>query len=112
MGLVDEHTTVETAGAQQRYIQDVGTVGGRHHDDVGALFEAVHLREDLIERLLAFIVSTTETGTAALAPDGIYFIDEDDARCVSLCAGEQIAHARCADTHEHFHEFRTCDTEE
>src|SRR5258708_22254535 len=37
------HLAVETAGAQQRRIQDVGTVGCSHDDNAEVGLEAVHL---------------------------------------------------------------------
>ena len=54
---VDGDLTVEAARAQQGGIEDVGPVGGRDHDDVVLGLEAVHLDEQLIERLLALVVT-------------------------------------------------------
>ena len=59
LGPIDQDAAIEAAGAQQRRIQHVGTVGrGNHHDEIGAI-EAIHLREQLVERLLALIVAAT-----------------------------------------------------
>ena len=41
--------------------------------------EAVHFAEDLIERLLAFIVPAAQA-RAALPADGVDFVDEQDGR--------------------------------
>ena len=41
--------------------------------------EAVHLDQDLVERLLALVVAAAQAG-AALAADGVDLVDEDDAR--------------------------------
>ncbi len=41
--------------------------------------EAVHLGEDLVERLLALVVAARDA-RAALAADGVDLVDEDDAR--------------------------------
>ncbi len=51
------HLTVETTRAQQRRVKDVGAVRGRHDDDSLVAFEAVHFYEQLIECLLAFVMS-------------------------------------------------------
>ena len=48
---------VEATGAQQRWVEDVGPVGGRHHDDAQVGLEAVHLDQHLVERLLAFVIA-------------------------------------------------------
>ena len=58
---IDEDATIEAARAQQRRIEHVGTVGGRDdHHQVAAL-EAVHLRQQLVQRLLALVVAAAET---------------------------------------------------
>jgi hypothetical protein len=41
--------------------------------------EAVHLGEDLVERLLALVVAAGDA-RAALPADGVDLVDEDDAR--------------------------------
>ena len=52
VGEVHDDAAVEPTGAEQRAVEDVGLVRGREHDDPLAAGEAVHLGEDLIERLL------------------------------------------------------------
>ena len=74
-------------------------------------FEAVHLDEQLIERLLALVIAAAEAG-AAMAADRVDFIDEDDAGRVLLRLLEHVAHAAGADAHEHFDEVRAGDREE
>ena len=111
IGTSDNHAAVETAGAQQRGVEHVGAVGRRHQDHAFVRFEAVHFHQQLIQGLLALIVSAAEAG-AAMAAHGVDFVDEDDARGVLLALLEQIAHAAGAHAHEHLHEVRTRDGEE
>ena len=110
-GPVDGDLTVEAARAQQGGIEDVGPVGGRDHDDVVLGLEAVHLDQQLIERLLALVVTAAETG-AAMAADRVDLVHEDDAGRILLGLLEQVAHARGADADEHLHEVRARDREE
>ena len=49
---------VEATRAQQRGVQDLGTVGCCQHDDTLGPAEPVHLGQDLVERLLALLVAT------------------------------------------------------
>ena len=100
IGLVDDDLAVEAAGAQKRGIKDVGTVRRRHDDDAFIGREAIHLDEQLVERLLALVVTAADA-RAALAADGVDLVDEDDARRVLLRLIEEVAHARGADTDEH-----------
>ena len=94
---------VEAAGPEQRGVEHVGAVrGGHHHDALGRL-EAVHLREHLVERLLALVVPATEAG-AALAADRVDLVDEDDRGRLLAGGLEQVTHARRADADEHLHE--------
>jgi hypothetical protein len=105
------HLAVETAGAQQRRIEHVGTVGGGHHDHAHGRLEAVHLDQHLVQGLFALVVAATEAG-AALAADGIEFVDEDDAGRGFLGLFEHVAHARGADADEHLDEVGTGNREE
>ena len=98
-----EDLAVEAAGAQQRRVEDVGPVrGGHHHDALGGL-EAVHLREHLVQRLLALVVAAAES-RAALAADRVDLVDEDDRGRLLARGVEQVADARRADADEHLHE--------
>ena len=74
---------VEAARTQQRRIEHVRTVRRGDHDHALAALEAVHLDQQLVQRLLALVVTTAETG-AAMATDRVDFVDEDDARRVLL----------------------------
>ena len=102
VGVADGHLPVEAAGPQQRRIEDVRAVGGGDDDDALGLREAVHLDEQLVERLLALLVA--ERVAAAVAADGVELVDEDDARLVAARFVEQLAHARRADAGVHLDE--------
>ena len=102
---------VEAAGAQQRGVEHVGAVGGRDDDDALVGLEAVHLDQQLIQRLLALVVAATEAG-AAVPADGVDLVDEDDAGGILLGLLEHVAHARGADADEHLHEVGARDGEE
>ena len=106
-----DHAPVKSAGAQQRGIEHIGTVGGRDQDDAIVGFEAVHLDEQLVQGLLALVVSTAEAG-AAMAADRVDFVDEDDAGGVLLALLEEVADAAGADADEHLDEVRAGDGEE
>ena len=108
VGCIDRDLAVEAARAQQRRVEDVGTVGGRDQDDVGLDVEAVHLDQQLVEGLLALVVTAAETG-ATVAADGVDLVDEDDGRGVGLGLLEQVPHPRRADTDEHLDEVRAGD---
>ena len=111
VGQVDGDLAVEAAGAQQRGVEHVRPVGGGDDDDALLGVEAVHLDEQLVERLLALVV-TAAHAVAAVAADGVDFIDEDQAGRVFLALLEHVAHAGGADADEHFDEVRTGDREE
>ena len=67
-------------------------------------FEAVHLDEELVERLLALFVA--ERVAAAAAADRVELVDEDDAGLVAAGVLEEAAHARGADAGVHLDEVR------
>ncbi len=86
-------------------------VGGGEDDDPGVGFEAVHFNQQSVERLLALVVDRTDVD-AALAADGIQFIDENDTWGVLLGLLEKIANTRRADAHKHFDEIGAAQGEE
>src|SRR5690606_13508715 len=103
--------TIEAPGAQNGGIEHIGPVGGGDDDDALVGLEPVHLHEQLIERLLAFVVSAAEPGTAMPA-HRVDLVDEDDARSVLLALLEQVANTACAHAYEHLDEVGTRDAEE
>ena len=60
VGIGHRDLPVEPAGPQQGGVENVGPVGGRDQDDALALAEAVHLHQQLVQRLLAFVVAAAE----------------------------------------------------
>ncbi len=111
VGPVDDDLPVEAAGAQQRRVEDVRPVRGRDQDDVVLQLEPVHLDEELVQRLLALVVTAAEAG-AAMAADGVDLVHEDDARRRLLRLLEEVAHTRGADADEHLDEVGAGDREE
>ena len=112
VGRVDRQAAVEAPGAQQRRVEDLGAVRRREHDDALRAGEAVHLREDLVERLLALVVAAEAAATAARAADRVELVDEDDRRRLLLGLLEEVAHARRADADDHLDELRRAEREE
>ena len=110
IGSGHNHAPVKAAGAEQRRIQDVGPVGRRNQDDAFVGFESVHFHKQLVEGLLALVMSSAEA-RSAMPPNRIDFIYKDDARRVFLPLFKQIANPRCAHADEHFHEIRSTDRE-
>src|SRR5262249_36138750 len=72
---------------------------------------AVHLDEQLVQRLFALVIAAAEAG-AAMAPDRVDFVDEDDAGRILLRLFEHVAYARGADADEHLDEVRAGNREE
>ena len=108
---VDGDLAVEAAGPQERGVEDVGPVGGRDDDHAVGGLEAVHLDQQLVERLLALVVAAADA-RAAVPTDRVDLVDEDDRRRPLLGLAEEIADAARADADEHLDEVRSRDREE
>ena len=93
VGTVDHDLAVEPSGTQERRIEDVRAVRRRQHDHAARGVEAVHLHQELVERLLTFVVPTADAGTP-LPPDRVELVDEDDRGRRVLRVLEQLAHTR------------------
>ena len=102
VGRRDEDLAVEAARAQQRGVELLEQVRGGHHDDLAGVREAVHLHQQLVERLLALGVVVR----AAARADRVELVDEDDRRRVLARLAEQAPDARGAEAGEHLDERR------
>ena len=105
IGAVDGDLAIKTTRTHQRSIENIRAVGSRHDDDAGVAFEAIHLRQQLVEGLLPLVVATTKAGTT-LTTNGVDLVNEDDAGGIFLGLLEQIAHAAGTDADEHLDELR------
>src|SRR5205085_1502199 len=111
VGAVDHDAAIESARTQQGGIEDVGPIGGSDENDAFVRLEAVHLDEELVQRLFALVVAAAET-RAAMTADRVNFVDEHDAGCVLLALLEEVAHAGGADANEHLDKIGPADREE
>jgi hypothetical protein len=102
---------VETAGAQQRRVENFRAICGRKDDEAAARVETIHLDQKLVERLLLLVVAAIGA-EAAGAPERVELIDEDDGRRLGTRLLEQVAHARGADADKHLHKLGAGDGEE
>ena len=101
---VDQHLAVETTGPQQCRVENFRPVRRCHHDHILVRIEAVHFGEQLIERLLALIMTAQHIDPPRFT-ERIELVDEDDARRMRCSLSEQIADPRGAHSHEHLHEL-------
>ena len=111
VGSVDHDLPVEAARAEERGVEDVGAVRRREDDHAARRVEAVHLHQQLVERLLTLVVPATDAGTAVTA-DGVELVHEDDRRRRLLRVLEQLADAGRAHSDEHLHEVGSRQREE
>src|SRR5258707_3350679 len=105
------NAAVKASRTQQRGIQHIRTVRGSNQNYAFVRFKAIHLDQQLVQRLFALIVSAAESGSAMTAYC-INFVNEDDAWGIFLALLKQVANAACAHAYEHFYKIRTGDGEE
>src|SRR6202021_436358 len=67
VGAIHYHAAIKTAGAEQRRIENVGSVRSSHQDDAFVGFEAVHLNQQLVQGLLTLVVPAAQA-CATVAP--------------------------------------------
>lgn len=102
---------VEPARAHHGGIEGLGPVGGRDDHDAARRVEAVHLGQELVERLLVFAVSAARPLAAGLG-EPVDLVDEEGAWRLGAGLFEQVADARRAHAGEYLDEFRSGRREE
>src|SRR3989344_5047433 len=107
---IQNNSPVKPARAQERRVENIGTIGRRYDNDLISRLKTVHLNENLIERLLALVMPAAKTGTA-MAPDCIDLIYKNNRRSGFLGRAKQITHTRSADTDKHLDKFRRTNME-
>ena len=111
IGPIHHDLPVESAGPQQRGIEHVGPIGGGDDDHALVGVEAVHLHQQLVQGLLALVVSASQA-CAAVTSHRVDLVDEHDARRVALALLEQVTDPARAHAHEHLDEIRAAHREE
>ena len=101
---VYDDSPVKTAGTQQRLIEHLRSVRRRKYEKPLRRIKSIHLRKQLIQRLLTLIITSAVAAVTALS-DRINLIDKDDARRIFLRLLKQVTHTRCSDTDEHLHKI-------
>ena len=109
---IDEDLAIEAPGSEQGWIENLRPVRRSQQHNPRLRIETVQLHEQLVERLLFFIIAAKHRADATGPSQGIQFIDEDYARCDLSGLLEQITHARCTDANKHLDEFRSADRKE
>ncbi len=96
----DVDLAVEAAGPKQRRVELLEQVRRGDHDQAVGRVEAVHLDQQLVQRL----VLLAGDAEAALPADRVELVDEDDRRLVLARDAKQPPHPRRAEPREHLDE--------
>ena len=110
VGIGNHHLTVKPAGAQQRRVQNIPTVGGGDDNNAGVGGKTIHLHQKLVEGLFPLVVTAAETG-AAVTAHRINLIDKHNAGGVLFGLFKQIADTGSTHAHKHLHKIGTGDGE-
>ena len=102
---------VKPSGAQQRGVQDIHPVGGGQHHNALVGAEAVHLHQQLIQRLLTLVMAAAQSA-AALTAHGVDLVDKHDGRRFLFGLQKQVADTAGAYTHIHLHKVGAGDGQE
>mmetsp|Transcript_5597 Transcript_5597/g.13952 ORF Transcript_5597/g.13952 Transcript_5597/m.13952 type:complete len:948 (-) Transcript_5597:529-3372(-) len=106
VGLGHAHLAVKAARAHERGVQQVRAVGGADEHDARVGREAVHLGQQLVQRLLALLVHlAAAVSLGALEAQRVQLVHKDDAGRHCARALEQVAHTRRAQAHDALREL-------
>ena len=90
---IHNDVTVEAAGPHERRIKRLRAIGRGQEDGPRIRVEAVHLHQELVQCLIALVVSSRPSRAAGLA-DGVQLVDEDETGGLGPGLGEEVAHPR------------------
>src|SRR5439155_959312 len=109
IGRTDCDAAIEAPRAEESRIENIDPVRRREHDDTFTAGESIHLREDLVERLLAFVepAAATLDRRASRAADRIDLVDEHDRGGDLARFCEEITYSARTDTDHHLDELRS-----
>src|SRR5262249_51531612 len=109
-GRAHRYLTIKPAWPEERRIENVGPVRGGDHNNPIGWREPVHLDEQLVEGLLAFLVAERTAATAAA--HRVELIDKNDAGRMTPGVLEQLTDALGAYTGIDLDEFRSAGEDE
>jgi len=92
VGAVRGDWTVEATGPSESRVQDIDAVGAGEDHDVGAVAEAIHLHQHLVQGVLALVVAAYAAATA-LATNRIDLVDECRGLHLEQRTSRQTKHA-------------------
>ena len=104
VGLVHSDLSVKAARAQERGVKDVGAVCRAQDNQAFFVVKAVHFDQQLVEGLLALVVSSKVVDAAF--SNRVKLVDENDARRLFARGPEQVAHAAGSYADKHFDKVR------
>ena len=109
VGSVNNHLTVKAPRTQKRGVKYVRAVRRGDDDDVMLRLEAVHLDEQRVQCLLAFVVAAVDIHPAP-TPYRVYLVDKHNTRRTLFSVFEEVTNPRCAYTYKHLYKVRAGDT--
>ena len=97
--------TVETSGPEQCLIQHIGPVGGSKDNDPAVTAEAIHLGEQLVQRIFPFVIGTKIRISSPGTTHRINLINKYNAGCLLLGLLKEIPDPGGSYTHKHLHKI-------
>jgi hypothetical protein len=91
---------VKSARPQQSWIQHVRAIRRRDQDDTLVSLEAIHLDQELIQSLLALVVTSAHSG-ASMPTHRVDFIDEYDAGRLLFSLLKKVSNPGRAHAYKH-----------
>src|SRR5579885_434581 len=104
VGQCHTYLTVKTPRPQERRIEHIRPICSRHYNNLLSLIKAVHLYQQLVERLLPLIIDGAETRPPS-APHSIQLINKDDRRRSHFSQIKKVSHSARPHTDKHLYEF-------
>src|SRR5688500_18214605 len=104
---INGNLSVETAWAEQGWIQYVRPVGSSYDNNTGVGSKTVHFHQQRVKCILTLVIGTWHSATSAGATYCIDLINKNDTGCFFFGLLEKVTDTRRTDPNKHFDKVRT-----
>ena len=96
--------TIKATWSEEGIVENINAIRGGDDNNTRLIIKSVHLSQELIDGLFAFIIRGHATRTALL-PNRVNFVDEDNTWLIFTSHLKEFPNSLSTHTHKHLHKI-------